>query len=322
MDTEKNESQRDDDQVPLPSEEQQIIRQPAAVDHTQVVYLPDANLGESVTESAVQCNKIEVTDSDTIQGDKIDSKYVSLEVVCEPSTSRNCKANTQTLHDASAPKDPCPSSDSAGKEDKSNGTHTETERLQNILDLLHRFSYNLDAIEERLTEDARSAVILQVPQQYCELGTQTGELTTPRRLRVDLTTRRTNSTRHQPDSRPPCERSYHTITIAGNNLPPRQVVQRQTFWGRICRSLGDFLAAFCLCLQVNKDCVFCLGFFVAFVVSVSFLTAFFYRTLNFKSSMSRVPVIPVTGNPQYELTPLRFSGSYYYIYNKNPRNLS
>ncbi|KAH8292789.1 hypothetical protein KR054_006172 [Drosophila jambulina] len=312
MDNEKCEAQRDDVQIPLQSDDQLIRPQPAG-DRTQVVYLPDANLGESVTESSVDCKKAEPTNSDSeaTQDDKTESKHVSFELDCEPSTSHSCTANTLTLHDASA-----------DRTLKSDGTNTETGRLQNILDLLHRFSYNLDAIEERLTEDARSPVILQVPQQYCDLGTQTGELITPRRLRVDLTTRRTNPTRHQPDSRPPCERSYHTITIAGNNLPPRQEVQRRTFCGRLGRSLGDFLAAFCLCLQVNKDCVFCLGFFVAFVVSASFLTAFFYRTLNFKASVSRVTVIPATDHPQYELTPLRFSGGYYYIYNKNPRNLS
>ncbi|KAH8356970.1 hypothetical protein KR200_009332 [Drosophila serrata] len=318
MDKKKHESQRDDDPEPSQSEDQLTTR-PPAVDHAQVVYLPDANLGESVTESSVQCNNM---DLEANQDDKVEPKYVSFELDCEPSTSRKGTANTQTLHGASATEDPYPSSELTRKADKSDGTSTESKRLQNILDLLHRFSYNLDAIEERLTEEARSAVILQVPQQYCELGTQTCELITPRRLRVDLTTRKTNPARHQPDSRPPCERSYHTITIAGNNMPPRVAVQRHSFWARICRSLGDFLAAFCLCLQVNKDCIFCLGFFVAFVVSASFLTAFFYRTLNFKPPVARVTAIPVTGNSQYELTPLRFSGGYYYIYNKNSRNLS
>ncbi|KAH8263864.1 hypothetical protein KR038_008403 [Drosophila bunnanda] len=319
MDKKQHESQRDDDQVSLQCEDQPITRHSPVADQAQVVYLPDANLEESVTESAVQCNK---TDVKATQDDKMDHKYVSVESDCGASTSHKCTANTQTLPEASATEESSPSSELTGKADASDAANTEASRLQNILNLLHRFSYNLDAIEERLMEDARPAVILQVPQQYCELGTQTGELITPRRLRVDLTTRRTNPARHQPDSRPPCERSYHTITIAGNNLPPRQAVPRRSFWARICRSLGDFLAASCLCLQVNKDCIFCLGFFVAFVVSVSFLTAFFYRTLNFKPSVSRVTAIPVTGNPQYELTPLRFSGGYYYIYNKNPRNLS
>ncbi|KAH8340779.1 hypothetical protein KR059_006723 [Drosophila kikkawai] len=302
MENEKYKNQRGDEQVPLQSEDQLITRQHPAVDHTQVVYLPDANLDESITESSVECNKTDRTN--------LESKPVSFGVQCEPSTSRNCTANPQ--NEATVTEETYPASTVARRAYNSDGMNTETERMRNILDLLHRFSYNLDAIEERL----------QVPQQYCELGTQTGEVATSRRLRVDLTTRRSSPARHQPDSRPPCERSYHMITIAGNNLPPRQAVQRQTFCGRICRSLGDFFAAFCLCLQVNKDCIFCLGFFVAFVVSVSFLTAFFYRTINFKPSVSRVTAIPMTGSPQYELTPLRFSGGYYYIYNKNQRNLS
>lgn len=305
MENTKDENKKDEVQVPLESTDQIIIRIPPDADRTQVVYLPDANLGASVTESSVDCD----LDLEATQTDKVESKHVTFELECEPSTSRN----TQNMEGASTTEEPHP------KSDKSERTSLGTERLDNILSLLHRFSCNLDAIEERLTEDAGHAVILQVPQ-YCELGTQTAELTTPRRLRLDLATRRTNPSRHQPDSRPPCERSHHTITINGNNLPPRPAVQRQTFCGRICRSLGDFVAAFCLCLQVNKDCVFCLGFFVAFVVSASFLTAFFYRTLSFTQSVSRaIPARPGTGTPQYELAPLRFNGGYYYIYNKNQR---
>ncbi|EDV33196.2 uncharacterized protein Dana_GF23349 [Drosophila ananassae] len=212
------------------------------------------------------------------------------------------------------------------KTDKSSAEAISNTRLHNILEMLYRFGNNTDskALQEPNKKrrrrpsrsPARPTVILQMPQ-LSHLGTQTTELIPHHhhgRLRLDVTT-------VQGENAPPCERIHHTIIISGNNMPPNPPLVRQTLWARIKRTIGDFAAAFCLCLQVNKDCVFCLGFFVAFVISASFLTAFFYRTLNFTTSPVRIVSVEpsMAGTVHYELATLRFNGGYYYIYNNNQR---
>ncbi|XP_050318442.1 uncharacterized protein LOC126751977 [Bactrocera neohumeralis] len=87
----------------------------------------------------------------------------------------------------------------------------------------------------------------------------------------------------------PCERTYHTIHIEANSSPSSSVLRRPPLCTRLWNVITDFCAAVCLCLQVNKDCLFCLGFFIAFVVSASFLTAFFYRTLSINPHLVQVP---------------------------------
>ncbi|XP_070072700.1 uncharacterized protein [Drosophila takahashii] len=238
-----------------PQESQVIINMPPGDENAHVVYLPDANLGATETETSVE---------------DLESKRVSFDQDDEPCTSgqtaeksRKSKEEVSTL----------------STENLESNTESPTPRqLHNVL--LYCFSRNVDTLE------SSPAVILQIPQ-YSELGTQTAEvISQPRRLRLNLTNLRTDR------NGAPCERSHHTITIRGNNLPPNPPQLRQTICARIGRSIGDFVAAFCLCLQVNKDCVFCLGFFVAFVISCSFLTAFFYRTLSFSSSPVRVAAHP------------------------------
>ncbi|XP_036322413.1 uncharacterized protein LOC118736425 [Rhagoletis pomonella] len=90
----------------------------------------------------------------------------------------------------------------------------------------------------------------------------------------------------------PCERTYHTIHIEANSTPSSSELRRAPLCSRLWNVFTDFCAAVCLCLQVNKDCLFCLGFFIAFVVSASFLTAFFYRTLSINPHLVQVPVAP------------------------------
>ncbi|KAI8042604.1 hypothetical protein M5D96_003917 [Drosophila gunungcola] len=272
---------------------------PSVVDLAHVLYLPDANLGATETEDSGNHNQ----ELESDQGDEMVDRRETFELEDAPSTSAQSKERRQLEELKSL---------SIGNPQLKLANVEAPNRMHNVLELLHRFARNLDVIEARLTEDARPAVVLQVPQYY-ELGTQTAEvLSAPRRCRLDLTTLRTDP------NRAPCERSHHTITISGNTLPPNRPQLRQTFCARIGRSICDFAGAFCLCLQVNKDCVFCLGFFVAFVISASFLTAFFYRTLSFTASPAvRVAANPVTGTAHYELVTLRFNGGYYYIYNSN-----
>lgn len=212
------------------------------------------------------------------------------------------------------------------KEDDSSAEAISNTRLHNILEMLYRFGNNMDSksLQEpnkkrrrrSSRSPARPTVILQMPQMS-HLGTQTTELIPHHhhgRLRLDVTT-------VQGENLAPCERIHHTIIISGNNMPPNPPLVQQTLWARIKRTIGDFAAAFCLCLQVNKDCVFCLGFFVAFVISASFLTAFFYRTLNFTTSPVRIVSVEpsLAGTVHYDLATLRFNGGYYYIYNNNQR---
>ncbi|XP_017047807.2 uncharacterized protein LOC108092657 [Drosophila ficusphila] len=277
------------------SQEQVIINMPPAVEVPQVLYLPDANLGTSETDDPLHSNQ---------------KVYLS----------GSSQTEMEKEKDFDEDEKPCTSSQSAETRQKSSSPEKiqsmlelSSSRMHNVLEFLCSFSRNLDAIAER--EKTQPAIVVQVPQ-FCELATQTAEvLTPPRRLRLDVSTLR-------PDpNRPPCERAHHTITIRGNNMPPSPPQVRQTLCARIGRSIGDFIGAFCLCLQVNKDCVFCLGFFVAFVISASFLTAFFYRTLSFTSTPVRVAANPVSGTAHYELATLKFNGGYYYIYNSNQQRL-
>ncbi|XP_030555393.1 uncharacterized protein LOC115758769 [Drosophila novamexicana] len=217
-------------------------------------------------------------------------------------------------------------------------------RLQRILRLLDRYTRNLEAIEEHVqsaNSGQRSTVQLdgntelQVTQ-HCELATQTLPVNS---LRLDVTSTfrpksHIRSSQQQPqqpqhqqqqqqlnqqvDIMPPCERRYHTITISTNSSSAFAAPARpRTLLGRIGQTLGDFAGAFCLCLQVNKDCVFCLGFFIAFVISASFLTAFFYRTINLTQTQLRVPLEGMENTPATtsDMVTLRFNGGYYYIYN-------
>uniref|UniRef100_A0A1B0B1G3 Uncharacterized protein n=1 Tax=Glossina palpalis gambiensis TaxID=67801 RepID=A0A1B0B1G3_9MUSC len=87
----------------------------------------------------------------------------------------------------------------------------------------------------------------------------------------------------------PCSQQFHTIHIEAASSPPSSDLRRAPLCSRIWNSICDFCAAICMCLQVNRDCIFCLGFFAAFVVSASFLTAFFYRTLSVTSPMQPTP---------------------------------
>lgn len=282
------------------SQRQVIIYMPPAVEHGHVVYLKDANLGATETEASAQLDPQEHLSN----ADRLENNRVISELDDEPSTSAQSAVKGQK------------SEDDQGHQTKTGISKMpgSPKQLHNVLEVICRFSREIpDAMEGR--EQLQPAVIVQIPK-YRELGTQTAELPSQsQRLRLDLTDLR-------PDPNPPpCERTLHTFTISGNNLPgnPRQL--RQTICARIGRSICDFVAAFCLCLQVNKDCVFCLGFFVAFVISASFLTAFFYRTLSFSSSPVRVVANPVSGTMRYELATLRFNGGYYYIYNSSQQKL-
>ncbi|XP_044316427.1 uncharacterized protein LOC123037831 [Drosophila rhopaloa] len=310
MDYRKDEGKEDESLSSSESQGQVIINIPPDVDHAQVVYLSDANLEATETEDPRNRNQEEYlkkTNLSSTQGKEMENSQVTFQLDDGPSTSAQSTKNRQKLEEIKYTLRRDLQSKSASV------NQYGPNRMYNVLEILNRFSRNLDLIEARLTEEP--AVILQVPQ-YCDLATQTaGVFSPPRRYRLDLTTLRTDT------NRPPCERSHHTITISGNNLPPHPPQLRQTFCARIGRSISDFAGAFCLCLQVNKDCVFCLGFFVAFVISASFLTAFFYRTLSFTASPVRVAANPVSGTAHYELATLKFNGGYYYIYNSNQQKI-
>lgn len=81
---------------------------------------------------------------------------------------------------------------------------------------------------------------------------------------------------------------FNVITIEANSSPSGADLQRAPLCQRMWTVIGDFCAATFLCLQVNRDCIFCLGFFAAFVVSASFLTAFFYHTLSISPTIWQV----------------------------------
>ncbi|CAD6997984.1 unnamed protein product [Ceratitis capitata] len=107
---------------------------------------------------------------------------------------------------------------------------------------------------------------------------------------TSIVTEATGPTNCRTTDTAPCERTYHTIHIEANSSPSSSVLRRPPLCTRFWNVITDFCAAVCLCLQVNKDCLFCLGFFIAFVVSASFLTAFFYRTLSINPHLLQVPV--------------------------------
>ncbi|XP_030244091.1 uncharacterized protein LOC115564201 [Drosophila navojoa] len=191
---------------------------------------------------------------------------------------------------------------------------------KHILRLLDCYTRNL---EEHVLSVSRGETCtcteLQLTQN-CELGTQTLPLNSLRQQQQshsDTTAPAPAATATATATAAPCERRYHTITISANTTSAYAARPRpNTLLGRIGHTLGDFAGAFCLCLQVNKDCVFCLGFFIAFVISASFLTAFFYRTINLTQSLRPSPIdsgdsAATAGN----MVTLRFNGGYYYIYN-------
>ncbi|XP_065358134.1 GRIP and coiled-coil domain-containing protein 2 [Calliphora vicina] len=83
--------------------------------------------------------------------------------------------------------------------------------------------------------------------------------------------------------------AFNIITIEANATPSATELRRAPLCQRLWSVICDFCAATFLCLQVNRDCIFCLGFFAAFVVSASFLTAFFYHTLSVSPSLWQTP---------------------------------
>ncbi|XP_060666052.1 uncharacterized protein LOC132798274 [Drosophila nasuta] len=203
----------------------------------------------------------------------------------------------------------------------------DDERLHRILHLLERYTRNLEVIEELMVKARDKADTSLQQTQNNELATQTMPLLHTRRcdtMRPQSDRRIQQQPVPQPQSQhseivPPCERRQHIITISGTNSSPFAARPLpRTFMGRICRTLGEFAGAFCLCLQVNRDCIFCLGFFIAFVISASFLTAFFYRTINLTTSPIRVPIdaTPMSSSAR-DTVSLRSNGGYYYIYNSN-----
>ncbi|KAI8121219.1 hypothetical protein FF38_03070 [Lucilia cuprina] len=86
-------------------------------------------------------------------------------------------------------------------------------------------------------------------------------------------------------TREPSVPPFNIITIEANVTPSSTDLRRAPLCQRLWSVIGDFCTATFICLQVNRDCIFCLGFFAAFVVSASFLTAFFYHTLSVSPSL-------------------------------------
>ncbi|EDW37119.1 GL26071 [Drosophila persimilis] len=266
----------------------------------------------------------------------VDSPVVHLKDATVGSTETDVSPDVKKEPEASCPLDEMPSTSQQGTvEGQKPESGRSQGRLNHLIDMLDNFTIRLDVIEEKvrredeecldpepvtLTVDSGTAVIIQIPE-ICELGTQTVVTRPPRRLAIP-----TAPPRNQPDTRAPCERTHHTIQIRSNNNRGNAAAAAEqgppSLGARIVRALGDFGAAFCLCLQINKDCIFCLGFFVAFVVSASFLTAFFYRTLNLTSPAARVPGDAFGGaTGSSDVATLRFNGGYYYIYNRQRQQL-
>lgn len=219
----------------------------------------------------------------------------------------------------------------------------EDERLQRILQLLDRYTQNL---EEHMFTSNRTG---QQPEKviYSEQETQTLPLDIPRLHHPHTTQPKSNrgiawDELHQPrrhmeqlqlhfqqqqqqqqsplEPPAPCECRQHVINIRSNGSAAigRTPDEPRTFLRTVGSTLGDFAATCCLCFQVNKDCIFCLGFFIAFVISASFLTAFFYRTINLATTAVRVPVDPshfAQATQANEVATLRLNGGYYYVYN-------
>lgn len=84
------------------------------------------------------------------------------------------------------------------------------------------------------------------------------------------------------------QHAYHTVSLEASTSASSALAQRPTLCGRIWMNITEFCTAIFVCLQVNRDCIFCFGFFVVFVVSASFLTAFFYRTLSLSSPLLQI----------------------------------
>ncbi|EDW76087.1 uncharacterized protein Dwil_GK19058 [Drosophila willistoni] len=301
-------------------------------DEPNVIHLPDAN--------------IEATDTDNLE--RTESRHITFLIDESPNTSRQnaeeAKALVKDLLEIIIPQ-----SETSESSSNSDSTATICEptsasyfpegRLHHILELLNHFTRNLETLEQQALSQKQEVrvqtgnhyplldtmSIIEVPPQQCEFGTQTMSTSTNssrRSLRLNVTTmktvRKTRSFRcnqQHPDNRPPCERTHHTITISTNAAAARRAAnnRQRSLAARLCQTLSDFAAAVCLCIHVNKDCVFCLGFFLAFVVSASFLTAFFYRTITFNATAVRAPIDALTsGTPN--VVPVRFNGAYYYLY--------
>ncbi|XP_068151075.1 uncharacterized protein [Drosophila tropicalis] len=307
-------------------------------DEPNVIHLPDANL--------------EATDTDNLE--RTESQHITFLIDESPNTSRQnaeeAKALVKDLLEIIIPQSPTSESSSALEstpiicEPTSTSSFPER-RIHHILELLNHFTRNLETLEQQALNHKQEVPvqtgnhyplldtmsIIEVPPQQCEFGTQTRSTSTnPGRssLRLNVTTMKTVRTARSfrstanrgnpqhPDIRPPCERTHHTITISTNAAAARRAAnnRQRSLPGRLGQTLSDFAAAVCLCLHVNKDCVFCLGFFLAFVVSASFLTAFFYRTIAFNATAVRVPIDALT-SVSPNVVPVRFNGAYYYLYN-------
>uniref|UniRef100_A0A1I8NQE6 Uncharacterized protein n=1 Tax=Stomoxys calcitrans TaxID=35570 RepID=A0A1I8NQE6_STOCA len=87
----------------------------------------------------------------------------------------------------------------------------------------------------------------------------------------------------------PQRQEFHTIHIDTSYSPSLSMVQRPPLCQRLWDGITYFCGALCLCLQVNRNCIFCLAFFAAFVVSASFLTAFFYHALSISPLLMQPP---------------------------------
>lgn len=321
-----------------------------------VVQLPDAEVGETETDDPLRprvifelpANRSSSPQPAVAHSDYQEAKALINELIesilpdCEPiKEDSNCTLLDQLSKELKTERKPGPPTASHSYED---------DRLQRILQLLDRYTQNL---EEHIFTKGRAGQVQHVkcetdvqPVQQKDQGTQTSLCT----LRLNETNNvRPKVNRHiawneqqcqplrqQQQVRPqqqqqqqteqtpaPCESRHHVITISSNGSPAvSRRPEPRTFGSTFARTVGDFAAACCLCFQVNKDCIFCLGFFIAFVISASFLTAFFYRTINLTTAV-RVPVDPsaFTGaSHSNEVATLRFNGGFYYVYNSQRRH--
>uniref|UniRef100_A0A1A9W0C1 Uncharacterized protein n=1 Tax=Glossina brevipalpis TaxID=37001 RepID=A0A1A9W0C1_9MUSC len=154
--------------------------------------------------------------------------------------------------------------------------------------------------------NADAAILINSQTRVVKCDLQTAENESKEKLKVD-------GTNIIPELAPIMveqsrSQQFHTIHIDAASSPPSSELQRAPLCNRIWSSICDFCAAICLCLQVNRDCIFCLGFFAAFVVSASFLTAFFYRTLSMSSPMQPTPNQQIS---QYSVPVKSFTGGQY-----------
>lgn len=293
-----------------------------------ILHLPDGQVGETGTDEPIPrhvCFEIPSSTSwqSTLECQNLDEIKALVREMIEsilPSSEPDRDASIATLTS--------PTTTSVSYDD---------ERLHRILRLLDRYTCNLEAIEEQVLNATRKVhtrrdkdrLGLQVEcnmdhqlTQHCELATQTLPLNTLRSnppQQEEQRQQQQEEDQHVMELIPPCERRHHIITISANSsLPFVSPPPPRTFMGRIGDTFGNLAGALCLCLRVNKDCIFCLGFFLAFVISASFLTAFFYRTINLTATPIRVPIDSVRATPMpsgSETATLRFNGGYYYIYN-------